>query len=79
VRISAGFRIGGIKTGVDAPSWDDCEIRGDLEKHDACAIYRREGRTMAVATIGRDRLSLRVEAALEQGDTAAVESILRDQ
>jgi uncharacterized protein (DUF488 family) len=62
-----------------APSWESCEIRGDLEKRDVCAIYRREGRMMAVATIGRDRLSLRVEAALEQGDTAAVESILRDQ
>ena len=62
-----------------APSWDDCEIRGSLETHDACAIYRRQGRTMAVATIGRDRLSLRVEAALEQGDTAALESMLRDQ
>jgi apoptosis-inducing factor 3 len=62
-----------------APSWDDCEIRGNLENHDACAIYRRQGRTMAVATIGRDRLSLRVEAALEQGDTEAVESMLRDQ
>jgi NADPH-dependent 2,4-dienoyl-CoA reductase/sulfur reductase-like enzyme len=61
-----------------APSWDTCEIRGDLEKRDACAIYRRNGRTIAVATIGRDRLGLR-EAALEQGDMAALESILRDQ
>ena len=62
-----------------APSWDSCEIRGDLEKHDACAIYRRKGRTIAVATIGRDRFSLRVEAALEQGDAVALESVLRDQ
>jgi apoptosis-inducing factor 3 len=62
-----------------AASWDSCEIKGDLEKHDACAIYRRNGRTIAVATIGRDRLSLRAEAALEQGDTAALESILRNQ
>ncbi len=62
-----------------APSWESCEIRGDLEKHDACAVYRREGKAMAVATIGRDRLSLRVEAALEQGDTEAVESMLRGQ
>jgi apoptosis-inducing factor 3 len=60
-------------------SWDRCEIRGDLEKHDACAIYRRKGRTIAVATIGRDRLSLRVEAALEQDDAVALNSILRDQ
>jgi hypothetical protein len=62
-----------------AASWDSCEVKGDLEKHDACAIYRRDGRTIAVATIGRDSLSLSVEAALEQGDTEALESILRDQ
>lgn len=62
-----------------AASWESCEIKGDLEKHDACAIYRRQGRTIAVATIGRDRVKLRVEAAMEQGDTAAVESVLRDQ
>jgi NADPH-dependent 2,4-dienoyl-CoA reductase/sulfur reductase-like enzyme/nitrite reductase/ring-hydroxylating ferredoxin subunit len=62
-----------------APSWDSCEIKGDLEEHDACAIYRRGGRTIALAAIGRDRLSLRVEAALEQGNTTAAESILEDQ
>jgi apoptosis-inducing factor 3 len=60
-------------------SWESCEIRGALEKHDACAIYRRKGRTIAVATIGRDHLSLRVEAALEQGDAVTLDSILRDQ
>jgi apoptosis-inducing factor 3 len=62
-----------------APSWDSCEIRGDLEKHDACAIYRREGRTIAVATIGRDSMSLSVEAAMEQGDAAGLESVLREK
>jgi len=62
-----------------ASSRDSCEIRGDLEKRDACAIYRKNGKTIAAATIGRDRLSLRIEAALEQGDQAALESILREQ
>ena len=62
-----------------APSWDGCEIRGDLEKHDACVIYRRRGTPLAVATIGRDRVSLKVEAALEEDDTAALEAILRAQ
>jgi apoptosis-inducing factor 3 len=62
-----------------AASWETCEIRGELAKHDACAIYRRNGRAIAVATIGRDRLSLRVEAAFEQGDAVALDSILRDQ
>jgi NADPH-dependent 2,4-dienoyl-CoA reductase/sulfur reductase-like enzyme/nitrite reductase/ring-hydroxylating ferredoxin subunit len=62
-----------------AASWETCEIRGELDKHDACAIYRRNGKTIAVATIGRDLLSLRVEAALEQGDAAGLDSILRGQ
>jgi NADPH-dependent 2,4-dienoyl-CoA reductase/sulfur reductase-like enzyme/nitrite reductase/ring-hydroxylating ferredoxin subunit len=66
-----------------AASWDTCEIKGDLEKHDACAIYRRKGKTIAVATIGRDQLSLRVEAAMEQNDVQdraqALESILQEQ
>jgi len=62
-----------------APTRDTCEIRGDLEKRDACAIYRRGGKAIAVVTIGRDLLSLKVEAAFESGDAAALESILRDQ
>jgi NADPH-dependent 2,4-dienoyl-CoA reductase/sulfur reductase-like enzyme len=62
-----------------AASWDSCEIKGDLEKHDACAVYRRNGKTVAAATIGRDLLSLKVEAALERGDATALESLLRDQ
>jgi apoptosis-inducing factor 3 len=62
-----------------ASSWDGCAIRGDLAKQDACATYRKSGRIHAVATVGRDRVSLAVEAALESADTAALESILRDQ
>ena len=60
-----------------ASQWDSCEIQGDPEKNDASTIYRRNNRIMAVATIGRDRLSLQVEAAMEAGGVADVESILR--
>ncbi len=60
-----------------ASTWDSCEIEGDLEKSNACAIYRRTGRIIAVATIGRDRLSLQVEAAMEAGQTVELESLLR--
>jgi NADPH-dependent 2,4-dienoyl-CoA reductase/sulfur reductase-like enzyme/nitrite reductase/ring-hydroxylating ferredoxin subunit len=60
-------------------SWDTCEVKGNLEKQDACAIYRRKGKVVAVATIGRDLLSLRVEAAMEQNNTQALESILQEQ
>lgn len=62
-----------------ASSWDAVEIRGDLEARNACAIYRRNGRALAVATIGRDRVSLAAEAALEQRDPGALESVLQAQ
>jgi NADPH-dependent 2,4-dienoyl-CoA reductase/sulfur reductase-like enzyme len=61
-----------------APAWDALDLRGDLDGRKATAIYRSKGRTLAVATIGRDRVSLAVEAALEQGDTKALESALRE-
>ncbi|HEX4592759.1 MAG TPA: FAD-dependent oxidoreductase [Bryobacteraceae bacterium] len=55
-----------------ASAWDAVEVRGNLEGRDATAIYRKQGRTLAVATIGRDRVSLAAEAALEQGDVIVV-------
>jgi apoptosis-inducing factor 3 len=62
-----------------ASSWDGLEIRGDLAARNACAIYRKDGRPTAVATIGRDHMSLAVEAAFEQGDATALESALQTQ
>ncbi len=59
-----------------APSWDDVEVRGDLKAADACAIYRKDGRVLALATIGRDRLSLEAEAALERNDQAGLKRLL---
>jgi NADPH-dependent 2,4-dienoyl-CoA reductase/sulfur reductase-like enzyme len=55
----------------------DIEVLGDLEKLDATVVYRRAGRVDAVLTIGRDRQSLEVEAALELRDAAALASALR--
>jgi apoptosis-inducing factor 3 len=60
-----------------ASKWDSCQIDGDLDKSNACAVYRRVDRIIAVATIGRDRLSLQVEAAMEASRTADVDSLLR--
>jgi len=60
-----------------ASKWDSCQIEGDLDKSDACAIYRRSSRIIAVATIGRDRLSLTVEAAMEAGKPAELDALLR--
>ena len=60
-----------------AAKWDALELRGDLERRAAVAIYRRERKVLAVATIGRDHVSLAIEAAMERGDDAAVEAALR--
>ena len=60
-----------------AESWDTVEVSGNLATRDATVVYRRAGRVLAVLTVGRDRQSLAVEAALERGDIAGLESLLR--
>lgn len=59
-----------------AHGFDAIEVRGDLAARDATVVYRRAGRALAIATVGRDPVSLAVEAALERGDDAAVEAAL---
>jgi NADPH-dependent 2,4-dienoyl-CoA reductase/sulfur reductase-like enzyme/nitrite reductase/ring-hydroxylating ferredoxin subunit len=49
-----------------ARDWDAIERDGDLESRDCTLTFRREGRTLAVATIGRDRASLEAELLLER-------------
>lgn len=48
-----------------AEQWDDIEITGSLEKKDCAVAYKQAGRTLAVATIGRDAQSLLIEADME--------------
>jgi NADPH-dependent 2,4-dienoyl-CoA reductase/sulfur reductase-like enzyme/nitrite reductase/ring-hydroxylating ferredoxin subunit len=59
-----------------AEAFDPPEVHGDLEARDAHVVYRHGGRVRAVATIGRDLLSLEVEAALERGDQAALATLV---
>jgi NADPH-dependent 2,4-dienoyl-CoA reductase/sulfur reductase-like enzyme len=61
-----------------ASGWDSCKVQGDLKKQDVCAVYRKKGKIVAIATIGRDRLSLQVEAAFEAGDAAGVEALVQE-
>ncbi len=49
-----------------AEKWDAIEIDGSLDDHDAAVRYILAGRTMALATVFRDVLSLQTEAAMEQ-------------
>ena len=60
-----------------AESWDAIEISGSVAGRSCLVAYRRAGRVQAVASIDRDRESLLIEAAMERGDDAAVETLLR--
>ncbi|HEX4403717.1 MAG TPA: oxidoreductase C-terminal domain-containing protein, partial [Polyangia bacterium] len=57
-----------------AESWDRIDVHGALAARDATIAYRRGGKTLAVATLGRDAVSLAAEIALERGDEAALEA-----
>jgi NADPH-dependent 2,4-dienoyl-CoA reductase/sulfur reductase-like enzyme/nitrite reductase/ring-hydroxylating ferredoxin subunit len=56
--------------------WDKLVVHGSLEAKDACVAYWEGGRIRAVATIGRDRVRLLAEAAMERGDDRALEQIV---
>ena len=48
-----------------ADKWDAVEIEGTLEANDCAVRYKQDGKTVAVATIGRDIQSLELEVAME--------------
>jgi NADPH-dependent 2,4-dienoyl-CoA reductase/sulfur reductase-like enzyme len=50
-----------------ASVWDSIEQRGELKARDVALRFRRDGRTLAVATIFRGQESLEAEVAMEQG------------
>jgi NADPH-dependent 2,4-dienoyl-CoA reductase/sulfur reductase-like enzyme/nitrite reductase/ring-hydroxylating ferredoxin subunit len=51
-----------------AQAWDELTIDGDIAARDCAVRYKRNGRTLAVATIYRDIESLKAEVAMERGD-----------
>ena len=55
-----------IKYVGHAERWDEVFIDGSLEALDCSVEYRRGGRTLAVATIGRDRANLESEVRMER-------------
>jgi hypothetical protein len=46
--------------------WDSVEVDGSIEGRDCLVRYRRRGRVLAVASIGRDAKILRCEAAMKR-------------
>ncbi|HEX2093583.1 MAG TPA: Rieske 2Fe-2S domain-containing protein [Longimicrobiaceae bacterium] len=59
-----------------AERWDRTEVSGNVEDRDCTVAYRLGDRTLAVATLGRDRLNLRVEAAMERLDWRALDALV---
>lgn len=55
--------------------WETVAIDGSLDKNDATIVYRRGSNVLAVATIGRDNVSLAVEQAMERGDSAELNAL----
>jgi apoptosis-inducing factor 3 len=54
-----------------AEQWDQLEVKGDVSRQDCAVRFIRHGRTVAVATVGRDLESLRAEFDLERTAAAA--------
>jgi len=49
-----------------AETWDKLDLDGSIEEHNCKLSFRLGGKTLAVATIGRDRESLESELAMER-------------
>ena len=49
-----------------AEKWDQLDLEGSIEDHDCKLTFQSGGRTLAVATVGRDRESLEHEVAMER-------------
>lgn len=57
--------------------WDETTLDGRLSDNDATIAFRSAGKIVAVATIFRDLESLKAELAMERGDEAQLEAVVR--
>jgi len=57
-----------------AEKWDAIDIDGSLDARDCSLVYKKDGRTLAIATMSRDLRSLQAEAVME----AEIKSPKRD-
>jgi len=59
-----------------AEAWDVLDVSGSITGRDAAVAFRQGGRTLAVATVFRDGVSLEAEAAFERGDEGALRRLV---
>ncbi len=59
-----------------AEDWDEANIVGNLMARDGLVAYRKNGKTLAVASIHRDEESLCIQVAMDRGDADAVEAVV---
>ncbi len=59
-----------------ARSWDRIDVSGSIIDRDCIVAYRSGNRTLAVASIYRDRECLEAEVALERGDEEALARLI---
>src|SRR6478609_3845689 len=59
-----------------AENWERIDVAGDPNARDCAVAFRSGDRTLALATIGRDRASLEAELAMERGDETALHKLV---
>jgi NADPH-dependent 2,4-dienoyl-CoA reductase/sulfur reductase-like enzyme/nitrite reductase/ring-hydroxylating ferredoxin subunit len=62
-----------------AEEWDRIDVAGSIADRDCIVAYRKDGKTLAVASIYRDQESLQAERALEADDEPALQRIIPPQ
>jgi NADPH-dependent 2,4-dienoyl-CoA reductase/sulfur reductase-like enzyme/nitrite reductase/ring-hydroxylating ferredoxin subunit len=60
----------------NAQSWDTADVSGSIEDMDCLVAYRKDGKTLAVASIYRDVESLEAEVAIQRSDARKLEQLI---
>jgi NADPH-dependent 2,4-dienoyl-CoA reductase/sulfur reductase-like enzyme/nitrite reductase/ring-hydroxylating ferredoxin subunit len=59
-----------------AEQWDSIDVDGRIAERACSVAFRRNGKTLAVASVKRDRENLEAEVALEANDEAALQRLV---
>ena len=62
-----------------AETWERVDVAGSVEKLDCSVAFRSGERTLAFATIGRDRASLQAELAMERHDETTLHRLVPER